>query len=236
MGLYSRLPSTLRRFRVAPRGVIHVGAHEGQERAHYDRAGLRRQLWLEPQPEIFRRLVANLPNDPRVQAFQLACGSKPGVATMHVLEGNQGMSNSLLPPKDVLSLYQGFTEGGRFEVPVVRLDDLLRDQGLSPADYSLLALDVQGFELEVLKGASGLVEGGAAGRGVEAVISEVSEVELYAGNARLSQIDEFLEARGFRRVITRLNAKRTGDAVYVLASKLSRLQRLRLEWLGMPRR
>lgn len=236
MGLYSRLPRTLRRFGIAPRGVIHVGAHEGQEREHYDKAGLRRQIWLEPQPAIFQRLRANLPSTPLIQAFQVACGAAPGTATMHVLEGNQGMSNSLLEPKDVLHLYAGFTKGGTFDVPVVRLDDLLADNHLSARDFCLLAMDVQGYEFEVLRGAQKLFDDSRSGGAIEAVITEVAEVELYAGNASLAQIDAFLAERGFRRVITRLNAKRCGDAVYILASKLSALQRARLNWLGIPRR
>ena len=39
-------------------GVIHVGAHAGQERDLYAKYGLR-VLWIEANPEIFARLVAD---------------------------------------------------------------------------------------------------------------------------------------------------------------------------------
>ena len=40
-------------------GVIHVGANTGQERHIYNAHGLR-VLWVEPFPEVFAALEANI--------------------------------------------------------------------------------------------------------------------------------------------------------------------------------
>jgi len=71
-----------------------------------------------------------------------------------------------------------------------RLDALL-----SPADLespTLLKIDVQGTELEVLTGADGLLDV------VDTILVECSFVELYAGQALASDVLSFLHKRSFR--------------------------------------
>lgn len=236
MGLYRRLHWQMLRFRIPRRGVVHVGAHKGQERAAYKRCGFERQVWVEAHPETYKQLTENIAATPgpaadRVRAFNVACGSERGTAKMHIMAGSHGLANSLLEPAAHLELVPGVTPGGTIDVPVIPVDDLLRENGLKPRDYSMLSLDVQGFELEVLKGAKGLLESG-----LEAVVAEVSDVELYRGNATVEQIDEFLGAYGLCRVVLNLKHRHWGDALYVKARLLNPLQRARLRWFGVSRR
>jgi FkbM family methyltransferase len=230
MGIHQRLPITLRRYHISNRGVIHVGAHEGQEFAHYERCGIKRQVWVEPQPDVFSRLKTNLPTRPDVHALNFACGATAGRAQMHVLAGNEGQSNSLLEPKEHLRVFSEFQKSGTIEVDVVPLDDLLERNGLAPSDFSLLSMDTQGFELEVLKGAPRVVAA------VDAVVTEITEIELYAGCPRVRDLDAFLGDAGFRRVISRIGKQQFGDAMYVRATLLTGWQRRRLRWFGAARR
>lgn len=41
-------------------GVIHIGANEGQEREHYKKYGLQKVLWIEADPEAFKKLKKNI--------------------------------------------------------------------------------------------------------------------------------------------------------------------------------
>lgn len=41
-------------------GVIHIGANEGQEREHYNKYGLQKVLWIEADPEAFKKLKKNI--------------------------------------------------------------------------------------------------------------------------------------------------------------------------------
>jgi hypothetical protein len=77
---------------------------------------------------------------------------------------------------------------------------------LSP---DLLAMDTQGYELEVLKGATETL------KSVKVVYTEVSNVPLYEGSALVDDIDEFLQPYGFKRVRTDWVGGTWGDAVYV---------------------
>lgn len=70
------------------------------------------------------------------------------------------------------------------------LDSILAEDNRPWPD--LIKLDVQGYELEVLKGAE------SALTHTEAVLMEVSIIELYQGNPILSDVIAFMAARGFR--------------------------------------
>jgi len=69
---------------------------------------------------------------------------------------------------------------------VVRLDDELE----SPP--GIIKLDLQGFELEALRGAEALLPG------VRAVLCEVSFANLYEGQPLGDEVMDWMQARGFR--------------------------------------
>ena len=75
--------------------------------------------------------------------------------------------------------------------------------------FDTLVMDVQGFELEVLRGATTTLQG------IERIRTEVNVQEVYAGCARIEDLDEFLT--DFARVETDLHGPEGawGDAVYV---------------------
>ena len=214
-----------RRYHVKPRGVVHVGAHLGQEHASYVKWGVRRQVWVEPQPEVFERLKAALPDDEEVTAVRAACGAERGRAVMHRLSGNEGASNSLLPPGEELAAFlppvPDEEAGGPLEVDVLPLDELLAENDLDAGRYNVLVLDVQGYELECLKGARRFLE-----RHVEALGTEVSTAEVYVGGARMEELDAFLAPLGFVRTETFMDGIH-GDAFYVRRERLGLWQRLR---------
>ncbi|MGA2887234.1 MAG: FkbM family methyltransferase [Terracidiphilus sp.] len=131
--------------------VIDVGANMGVHTVplakELARQG-RSMLAFEPQPVIFQQLCANLALNGlmNVQAFPYACGSKPGVVSFtapdYRREGNfGGVSMS--------------AQGGIFSVvtaPCHPLDEIVQE-----AQVALIKIDVEGFELEVLKGAKDVV-------------------------------------------------------------------------------
>ncbi|MCC6228122.1 MAG: FkbM family methyltransferase [Phycisphaerales bacterium] len=220
------LPEIMREYRLSIRGVIHVGAHLGQEAGVYRECGIGRQLWIEPQPDIFARLCASLPESLLVKAVNVACGEAPGVATMHVLSGNEGKSNSLLEPKLHLQKWPEFQPGAKIDVAVKRLDDVIEEQGLRGEDFNLICIDTQGFELPVLRGATRQLTK------VDALVCEVSAVELYKGGTLVRDLDAFLCERGFLRVKTKWASGCSGDALYVRRGLLSPFTRAKITLLG----
>ena len=73
-------------------------------------------------------------------------------------------------------------------VPIHRLDEV---SNLSPSDRVMLKIDVQGYERQVLAGAEEVL------KLCRAVVSELSLVPLYGGQALAREIWDFLEMQGF---------------------------------------
>jgi hypothetical protein len=70
-------------------------------------------------------------------------------------------------------------------------------------------MDVQGYELEVLKGATETL------KRVDYVYCEVNRDEVYEGNAYVEELDEFLSSYGMERVETSWEGQIWGDALYI---------------------
>ncbi len=87
------------------------------------------------------------------------------------------------------------------------LDSLITE--LDPKGKTLLKLDVQGYELEVLEG------GRACLRTVDRVLVEVSLVPLYAGSPQAEEVISFLLASGFalERRMAELRHPATGEVL-----------------------
>lgn len=45
------------KYNIKPKGVLHIGANVGEEAAMYDRLGVKKQVWIEGNPEIFLKLT-----------------------------------------------------------------------------------------------------------------------------------------------------------------------------------
>jgi hypothetical protein len=83
------------------------------------------------------------------------------------------------------------TQTGGLEVPVLRLDDYANSGGIEAV--SLMKLDVEGFEPEVLSGAEGILKEGR----IEAIFTEVSaEAQARAGFDAQAYLDR-LKAFGY---------------------------------------
>ena len=137
-----------------PGMVVEVGANMGIHTVPLARAlrERRRQVVaFEPQPVVFQQLCANLALNGlmNVTAWPYACGEEPGFVTFprpdYLKTGNFGgvaMSNS--------APAGGY---GSVQAPCVRLDDMLPSERVG-----LLKIDVEGFELRVLKGSRALIQ------------------------------------------------------------------------------
>jgi hypothetical protein len=68
-------------------------------------------------------------------------------------------------------------------------------------------MDVQGYELEVLKGSENTL------KGIDYIYTEVNRDELYENNAFIEEIDNFLD--NYTRVATDWSGNTWGDALYI---------------------
>jgi FkbM family methyltransferase len=188
------------------RGVIHVGAFVGEELNQYRRIGLSNTMMFEPQEDLYNLIKSRCVFNEKIH--NVALGSEACTKEMYISfrEGGVsqgcGASSSLLKPKKHLEEHPEVTFPETRTVEVRTLDEYYDPQ------YNFLNIDVQGYELEVLKGATRTLEN------IDAMILEVNRAEVYEGCPLIEDIDDFLEDVGFVRMAEIWQSKSWGDALY----------------------
>jgi FkbM family methyltransferase len=169
--------------------IVDIGANRGQfaviSRKIFPLAKIHSFEPLEEPAKIFKRIFSS---DPNITLHTVAIGRERTTATIHVTREDD--SSSLLPITEAQSgLFPGATEKETRQVAVLPLSEALGTTSIPPA--SLLKIDVQGYEMEVLKGCEDLLDKFAF------LYIECSFVELYKGQALAHQVIAWLDQREF---------------------------------------
>ncbi|MEX2481434.1 MAG: FkbM family methyltransferase [Gammaproteobacteria bacterium] len=190
----------LRACGLSPRRILDIGANKGQFvascRAVFPEAAV---IALEPIPALAEQLAGIFRDDPLVTAVCAAVGSQR--ETRHFEINEYSPSSSFLPLNEAHR--QSFPEASATrseEMTILPLDELMAERDIAPCD--LIKIDVQGFEMEVLKGAAAALDA------AQHAVIECSLSPLYEGEATLPDICAFLRDRGFESV----------GAVHILSS------------------
>lgn len=122
--------------------ILDVGAHMGNHSVYFGKILNRRILSFEPNKKVYPTLKENLDkNNIQGEAFPLAVGDFQGFVSIEAEdESNLGSAH--------------IGKNGKEEVQIVELDTFL------PKDIkvSLIKIDVEGYEANVIKGAEKLIE------------------------------------------------------------------------------
>ena len=133
----------------------------------------------EPDPSAYSKLINLYKNDPKIQLNNYATGSVSGTLKLNL--GQVSATNSFLLEKNKPS-------GGSVDVEVKTLNEIYYQKNL---ENSLLKIDVQGYELEVLKGASDIL-----GQ-LSFVLVEISLAEIFEGGPSILDIWQLLTNYGY---------------------------------------
>lgn len=166
-----------------PRAILDVGANQGDwsrlAAAIFPSASF---VLIEPQDEMRGPLEQFCREFPKARRVEGGAGAREGELILTVSEDLQG--SSFLPEENAPST----TGKKRRGVKIVTIDSLYDGKVDFP---DLVKLDIQGFELEALKGAQGLF-----GR-TELFILEVSLYEFMPGCPLFSEVVRFMAERGY---------------------------------------
>ncbi|MDP9074560.1 MAG: FkbM family methyltransferase, partial [Actinomycetota bacterium] len=184
--------------------VVDVGANVGK----FARAALG--VWpdatviaFEALPDAAHQLQTACQMEGRIEVHTVALGSRDGATTFH--PHDYSLSSSALPvPPELQRHYSWARERPAITVPLRRLDGLLQNRQLQTP--LLIKLDVQGFELEVLRGGLDTL------RQASALVIEQSFDIVYSGQPLFEESHRFLWSAGWRMKRV-LDWRREGDRV-----------------------
>lgn len=186
------------------KGVIHIGAHFGQELSSYENLNIKNVMFFEPLPYTFERLKSNTQGK-NVTLVNTALGNMVGEIEMNVETVNEGQSSSILEPHIHLQQYPHIRFNDKIKVKITKLDTFIEEK----EKYNFINVDVQGYELEVFKGSSEFLNH------IDYIMTEVNRDEVYKNCVRIEELDNFLSNYNFVRVETTWDGGTWGDAFYI---------------------
>lgn len=203
------LTKLVKQYQLKITGVIHVGAHHGQEVPEYMQLGIKNIALIEPCAKAFNILKNKYGAHHHIKLFNYACATHAGEAMMHTETANQGQSNSLLKPVNHLKHYPEIKFTNSELVRLQRLDALA-----FTSQYNMLNIDTQGTEVDVIIGADGIMHN------INYIYTEVNkdDAELYQTASGITAMDNLLKE--FERVQTVWVDAGWGDALYIRKTNL----------------
>lgn len=196
----------LNKYNINIKGVIHIGAHECEEKPFYNETlGITDDtiIWIDGNNakvnEMYNKGYRNiyaavLDEDEKEVIFNITDNSQ--ASSILKLNHERGFYNNI----NITSTQISRTE---------KLSSFLKRIGKNSTDYNFWNLDIQGSELYVLRGSKELLEH------CDAIYTEVNLEHVYKDCGLIADIDELLNNYGFIRVETIWTDVKWGDALYV---------------------
>jgi FkbM family methyltransferase len=193
---------------VRPNGMVHVGAHQAEEFQEYEinnMLGNGNCYWIEALPFKCEELRVFFADKPKHRVLHALAWGVSGVSMKFKIT-NRTASSSVFDLGEHANFYKDIHVMETLEILSKRLDEVISQT----ENFDFLVLDVQGAELEVIKGMGDLLAK------VKWIFLEVSKKELYQGGVLEDEIDFYLRNRGFRRRFVEWDRNAGwGDALYM---------------------
>lgn len=197
------------KYGIKPKGVLHVGANIGEEAPVYGELGIIKQTWVEGNRDLLAKLKVNVLKGPDKAVLEFLAGDENKDIIFHI-SNNAGQSSSVLDLKTHLVAHPEVRYIKDEILPMKRLDEVSIQFPYLFDGCDFLNIDVQGFELKVLRGMGDLLHQ------FKWAYLEVNKAELYKGCPMVEDLDMYLLGFGFRRVETKwVGNTGWGDALYI---------------------
>lgn len=196
-----------RTFGVAIRNVLHIGAHDGQERNVFREFCFGKAVFVEANPVVYKRLVENISEYHNFHAVNAVCADLDYKKVIFNIASNEE-SSSLLNFSKHKEFYPEIEFSESLEMTAITVDTLLK-RDFPGTIFNVLTLDTQGAELMILQGAAESINH------LDAVYTEVSEIPLYSGSCTLDDLVAFFKPLGFGLKWLKINQNMFGDGLFV---------------------
>jgi FkbM family methyltransferase len=183
--------------------ICDVGANIGNTAKRFAACWPKSKIYcFEPFPETYARLSNNTARLSSVTCINCALGSRPEIRSAFARPDSDSELNSLVP-----DLNRNPTSGAApVDIQVTTIDQFCEDNRISHID--ILKTDTEGFDLNVLSGATGMLRSQA----IDFVFSEVGFTKSDVHHTHFPELLGFLEEHGLN-VISLYDVCVSNDAI-----------------------
>lgn len=175
------------------RGVIHIGASDGQERNLYSQYNLD-VLWIEPIPEVYERLKSNIKNYPKQCCLNYLVTDIDDKEYDFNISNNNGESSSILDLNLHKKIWPSVYYTKTIKIVGKTLPTIINENNIDIFKYNLINIDTQGSELMILKSATKIL------KQIDYVFMEVADMESYKDCCKLNEVDKFFIDNNYKRI------------------------------------
>jgi FkbM family methyltransferase len=190
------------------KGVLHIGAHECEEKDSYNQQGIPDDniYWVEALPRLVNNMVEKYPT---IHIYQgLIHEEDDKKVTFHIT--NNVQSSSILEFGSHAIHHPHVHLIGDVVMTTIRVDTLIEKHNIPVEKLNFINLDIQGVELSALKSMEKYL------LQFDYIYTEVNTEQVYKGCCLVSELDEYLMPFGYKRVATKMCENfGWGDAFYI---------------------
>lgn len=175
--------------------IFDIGANEGETVTEFSRHFPDARIFaFEPFDACFQALKVKFQSRPKITVENLALGETAGTAQLNTFSGSNMNSLLQFDRQEENVLKDFFSPTGNAAVRLDTVDAYCSRNGIAHID--ILKTDTQGYDLHVLKGASGMLQQ----QRITTLLLEVNFIPMYKNQARFHDLHEFLSSHGYRLV------------------------------------
>ena len=201
-----KIKAILSKYDIQIRGVLHIGAHECEERKFYnDILNISNEniIWVDGnvhKVELMKQQgISNI--------YCCVLDEVERDVTFNITDNSQ--ASSILTLNHEAGFYRNINIIDSVMCKTERLSSFLNRINKDSYNYNFWNLDIQGSELHVIRGSKELLEK------CDAIYTEVNSEQVYKGCGLINEIDTLLAEYGFKRVETYWTDVKWGDALYL---------------------
>lgn len=189
--------------------ILEIGSRDGLDALKLSEYYKCHVFAFECNPEALTYCKNNIKNNLNVSLVPFAVWNKTKTISFYSMvetEGvfyNPGASSCFQVDKG--GHHRTYVQG-EISVPAIRLDEWLEQQKISSID--MLCMDTQGSALQVFEGLGDYL------KQVKYIIVELEHTKIYIGSAHFSEVEKFLEEKGFSMYVGKIN-RFFGDYLFV---------------------